>query len=234
MRGNPRWYHTIDLGPGETTPGMVDLRRVAPKVLPQRLSGRALDIGTFDGFWAFELEKRGVSEVVAIDVADAGDAEWPPLQRERLQREADALGVEMGLGFRIAADSLRSKAERRVGDIRTLSPDAVGGPVDIGFLGSLLLHMRDPVGALERVRETVSGTLFLLEPVSVAHTLRAPRRPSAAYQPLTTTFNWWLPNLAALRTWIHAAGFDRVAFRGFHKPGGIEGTSVWHAAFEAS
>jgi hypothetical protein len=37
------WYHTIDLGPGISTPGAVDLRALAPKVLPHRLDGlRAL------------------------------------------------------------------------------------------------------------------------------------------------------------------------------------------------
>ena len=55
MRGNPRWYHTIELAPGEVTPGLVDLRAVAPRVLPARIEGRALDVGTYDGFWAFEM-----------------------------------------------------------------------------------------------------------------------------------------------------------------------------------
>ena len=232
MRGNPRWYHTIELAPGEVTPGVVDLRRVAPRVLPPRVAGRALDVGTFDGFWAFELERRGADEVVGLDVADASDAEWPPLQRERLEREAAAMGVELGLGFRLAAEALGSKARRVVGDVRTVSAGEIGGPVDVAFLGSLLLHLRDPVGALERLR-ALTSRLFVLEPVALHQTVLAPRRPVARYQPLETTFNWWLPNLAALKAWVYEAGFDDVRFRGFHKPDGVEGTSVWHAALEA-
>jgi SAM-dependent methyltransferase len=236
IAANPRWYHSIELAPGVLTPGMVDLRPLAPRVLPSRISGRALDIGTFDGFWAFELERRGADEVVALDVGDATDAEWPPLHRERLERQVGELGVELGLGFRLAAGALESRVERVVGDVRTLSPEDVGGAVDVAFLGSLLLHLRDPVGALERIRATLQpgGTLFALEPVALRETLLSPRRPVAHFRPLETSFNWWEPNLAALKAWVHTAGFERVRFHGFHKADGREHMDIWLAALEAS
>ena len=230
---NPRWYHTIDVAPGVTTPGMVDLRAIAPRVLPNRIFGRALDVGTFDGFWAFELEKRGASEVVAIDVGEAGEAEWPPVRRERLEREAAELGVELGLGFRIASQALDSRVRREVCSVMDLDTERIGGRVDVAFLGSLLLHLRDPVGALERIR-AVADRLIVLEPVALRETLIAPRRPLGRFQTLETTFNWWVPNLAALKAWLRTAGFERVRFRGFHKPDGIEGLSQWLAALEAS
>lgn len=57
---NPSWYHTIDLGGSVETPGYVDWRGYADRILPAELRGlRALDVGTYDGFWAFEMEKRG-------------------------------------------------------------------------------------------------------------------------------------------------------------------------------
>nr|MBA2506600.1 methyltransferase type 11 [Thermoleophilaceae bacterium] len=68
VAANPHWYHSIEVAPGVVTPGQVDLRGTAEKLLPPSLaSTRALDVGTFDGFWAFEMERRG-AEVVAIDV----------------------------------------------------------------------------------------------------------------------------------------------------------------------
>src|SRR3546814_5901121 len=62
------WYHTIDLGNGVVTPGEYDHRPAVRHVpLPDRLDGlRCLDVGTHDGFWAFEMERRGAAEVVEI------------------------------------------------------------------------------------------------------------------------------------------------------------------------
>src|ERR1700730_10047735 len=57
------WYHTLDLGNGVVTPGFVDHReQVAQHQFPASLAGkRCLDVATFDGFWAFEMEKRGAA-----------------------------------------------------------------------------------------------------------------------------------------------------------------------------
>jgi SAM-dependent methyltransferase len=231
---NRRWYHTIDLGSQGVTPGMIDLRGVAPKVLPRDLGGRrALDVGTYDGFWAFEMEKRGAS-VVATDVDEAHDADWPPHRRDELRAEADRLGVELGLGFRLASEALGSRVERVACDVRALDRDAIGGPVDVAFCGALLLHLRDPVGALERIRSVLvpGGILVLLEPVLPVASLL--RRPYARFEPAERAFNWWVPNLATLRAWLEVAGFTSSRRTGFHRPPAREGMRQWHVALEAS
>ena len=236
IAANPRWYHTIDLGPVGTTPGLIDLRGVAAKVLPADLSGRrALDVGTFDGFWAFELERRGAAEVVATDVAEAHDADWPPHRRAELREEVDRLGVRLGAGFGIAAEALGSRVRRVACDVRSLDADAVGGPVDVAFCGALLLHLRDPVGALERIRSVLApgGVLLLLEPVAVRESLLHPRRAVARFEPVSTPVNWWVANVATLRAWLRVAGFRRVKLRGLHRPPAREGMRQWHAALEA-
>src|SRR4051794_41979242 len=55
------WWHVIDLPDGSSTPGGWDLRRTAAEDIPwpQVAGKRCLDVGTADGFWAFELERRG-------------------------------------------------------------------------------------------------------------------------------------------------------------------------------
>jgi SAM-dependent methyltransferase len=209
---NRAWYHSIELAPGVVTPGHVDMRRVAARVFPDDLSGRrALDVGTFDGFWAFEMEKRG-AEVVAIDVERIEHAEWPPVQRERLKRQSDRHGVELGLGFRLASELLGSNVRRVTCNVYDLDPEVIGGPVDFVFSGAIMLHLRDPVKALERIAEALhpGGELRLFEPFSLALTVRSPRTPAARFSAIDTEFNWWVPNLAGLRAWPLAAGFAEV------------------------
>ncbi len=62
-----QWYHTIDLGNGLTTRGIFDHRSVVHCYgLPESLEGKTcLDVGTGDGFFAFEMERRGAARVVA-------------------------------------------------------------------------------------------------------------------------------------------------------------------------
>ncbi|HEY8000820.1 MAG TPA: class I SAM-dependent methyltransferase [Solirubrobacterales bacterium] len=232
---NPLWYHTIELAPGVITPGQVDLRKVAGRILPADLGGRrALDVGTFDGFWAFELERRGAS-VVAIDVERLEAAEWPPLSRSMLEAEARANGVELGRGFELASEALGSSVERRLLSVYELTPEAIGGPVDFVFSGALLLHLRDPVLALERIASVLrpGGELRLLEPFSPRLTALSPRRPAASFRAAYEGFNWWLPNLATIGAWLRAAGFcdeRRIAIARPRAAGGMRMLQVAYGA----
>jgi SAM-dependent methyltransferase len=223
VAANPHWYHSIELAPGVVTPGHVDLRALPAAVLPDSLAGRrALDVGTFDGFWAFEMEQRG-AEVVAIDVPRLDAAEWPPINRERLAAAADEMDIELGRGFRIAAEALGSRVRRVELPVYDLDTDAIGGPVDFAFLGAMLLHVRDPVRALECVRGVLApgGRLTILEPVHPVLSLLAPRRPVARFQATEKDFNWWAANVACLEAWLRAAGFAHVARGGLHRASGL-------------
>ena len=235
VAANPGWYHTIELAPGVVTPGHIDLRDVAPRVLPDDLTGkRALDVGTFDGFWAFELERRG-AEVVAIDVDALDSAEWPPLNRPRLEAQAKAWDLQLGRGFEIASEALGSKVRREISNVYDVTPDVLGGPVDFAFSGAILLHLRDPVRALESIHRTLApgGELVLLEPFSMRATLRSPRGPMAEFKPLVTDFDWWYPNMAALLSWPRAAGFADVRRAKVLRPRATKEMTAWYAAIRA-
>jgi SAM-dependent methyltransferase len=235
IAANPGWYHTIELAPGVATPGHIDLRGTVGKVLPDDLQGkRALDVGTFDGFWAFEMERRG-ADVVAIDLPKLEAAEWPELNRPQLEETAREWGLELGRGFRLAAEALGSSVNRVECHVQELARDRIDGPVDFVFSGAILLHLRDPVGALERIRGVLEpgGELVILEPFSPRGTIRSPRAPMADFQPLATQFNWWLPNLAALRAWLTAARFEDVERLGFHRPPSVRQMRKWQVAYRA-
>lgn len=66
------WYHTFELPGGVVTDGYFDLRGVAGQLpLPASLAGkRCLDAAACEGFWSFEMARRGAAEVVSLDLPD--------------------------------------------------------------------------------------------------------------------------------------------------------------------
>jgi tRNA (mo5U34)-methyltransferase len=212
VAAHPAWYHTIDLGDGVVTAGLCDLRPFAPEALPMSTSGlRCLDVGTFDGFWAFELEHRGADAVYALDLADGTQADWPPNTRAENEAASRASGLQWGSGFRLAHEALGSSVQRVEGTVYELDPAWLDGPVDLVLCGTILQHLRDPTLALERMRGALKpgGTLLMVESFSVSLSKKHKRTPLAEYRPPApgSQFTWWVPNLACLRGWATTAGF---------------------------
>ena len=205
-----RWYHTLELGEGVVTPGEYDLRPALTRLpLPASLAGRrCLDVGTHDGFWAFEMERRGAAEVVAIDLEDPDVLDWP-LPAPTLSTDIRAQLAERRRAFAVAHDALGSAVDRRDVSVYALDP-AVLGRFDFVTLGTLLLHLRDPIGALMAIRRVLEGELLLNEPISLPLTALHPRSPSADLLAVRGAPYWWIPNLAGLRRYVTAAGLDIV------------------------
>lgn len=222
-----RWYHTLEL-PGLTTAGIFDLRdAVGEYGLPDSLEGkRVLEIGTWDGFWAFELERRG-AEVVALDLDDEAELDWPP--RRRRAKE----GVVRGSGFAIAKELLGSKVDRRVCSVYDALPEDFG-TFDLVFCGSVILHLRDQLLALERIANLVKpGGMFIsaeeYEPVTDLVPFPIARfrgnRDSAVV--------FWLPSRKAWREMMWHAGFDDVREHRRFKMKSTQGFSVRHVVHHA-
>ena len=200
------WYHTIELAPGVETPGWFDLRAVAPKVLPDDLGGRrCLDIASFDGFWALSMQDRGASEVVAIDVLDPRGWDWPTGSEAQVE---EAIGARKGAGegFDIVMSALERQITRR--DMSVYDLDAAElGTFDFVYFGSLLLHLRDPVRALERARSVCSGEMVVVDAIDPALTVMHPRRPVAHFDGKGRPW-WWKGNATAIARMVESAGFE--------------------------
>ena len=130
-----RWWHEIELAPGIVTPGDDSNRMKLPILdalgLPPDLRGkRALDIGCSDGYFSFELEKRG-AEVVAIDFVP-----------------------ETYTGFATARTILGSRVDYRMDNVYNLTPDDYGRFDVVLFLG-VLYHLRKPLAALDAIRSVM-------------------------------------------------------------------------------
>ena len=198
------WYHTLELPERLETDGWFDLRpHVASYGLPERMDGmRALDVGTWDGFWAFEMERRG-AQVVAIDLDDERDLDWPPSRRPEQFPEPSR-----GAGFALAAEVLASSVDRRVCSIYDAVPEELG-TFDVVICGSVLSHLRDQLLALERIAGLCDG-LFVsaeaydrlagLSPIPVSRYL-ADREAAVVF---------WLPSARTWRRMMYTGGFARV------------------------
>lgn len=211
VAANPLWYHTIELPHGIITPGWFDLRSIAERLpWPEVRGKRCLDVGTYDGFLAFELERRGAAEVVATDIADHTEWDWPiRLRATASDGLAAVAGEGKGLGFEIAKQALASKVERRVVSVYELTPQEVG-EFDVVVCGFLMLHLRDPVRALEAIRGVCTGDFVSVEEIDARLTIRNPRTAAARLDGNSDLCQWWIPNLAGHRRMVVAAGFDLV------------------------
>ena len=205
------WYHTIELPHGVVTAGEYDLRPTLQKVpLPASLSGkRCLDVGTHDGFWAFEMERRGGS-VVAIDLEDPTQLDWP-LPAPRIDEGTAEFLAERRRAFRVAHQALDSSVDRLDLSVYDLSIDAVG-TFDFAFIGTLLHHLRDPVEALMAIRRVVTGQLLICAVFSASKSVLYPRTPLVELVDVQEPF-WNYPNLAGLKRQIQSAGW-RIVGRG--------------------
>ena len=202
------WYHTVELGDGLVSRGIYDHRPIVDRYgLPESLSAKtALDVGTWDGFWAFELERRGAARVVAIDVPSHADCDWLPWIR-------DSLGANRAPRphFGLARAMRRSHVEHQTCSVYDLSPDRVG-TFDVVFCGSLLLHLQNPLRALVNIR-SVTRQLAIVETLSDPELDRYDRPWLAfghrhAEERLGEACVYWRFSTRALREMMEYAGFS--------------------------
>jgi tRNA (mo5U34)-methyltransferase len=227
------WYHTIDLGQGVVTPGYYDHTPILEHYrLPERLDGmRVLDVACFDGFWSFEFERRGAAEVVAIDLETASELDLP--WRVRRDMDAEGLARRFGGGFEIASRALGSKVRRVHCNVYDLNPDQLG-TFDLVHCGDLLLHLRDPMGALMRIRAMTHGSA-LISDVIYPDLDRHDGLPIVQFNGGDGENIWWRLGANALSAMIYKAGFDAVVEESRFRYGARgQPHALWHAVYRAT
>jgi len=111
-----------------------------------------------------------------------------------------------GEGFEIARAALGSSVKRLDLSIYDVDERDIGR-FDLVYLGSLLVHLRDPVRALERVRTVCAGMLLVVDGVDLPLSLRHPLVPVARLDGRGRPW-WWYPNAAGLARLVEAGGFE--------------------------
>ncbi|MGI8505839.1 MAG: class I SAM-dependent methyltransferase, partial [Solirubrobacteraceae bacterium] len=177
--------------------------RYRVSALPEDFAGMSvLDVGCFDGFYAFLAEHRGAERVVAVDN-----------EQYRLW-VASRWGVELegGEGLRAVHRLLGSAVEYRRMDAFAL--DRLEERFDLVFCLGILHRVENPLGLLRVLRgRTVSGGAVLVETYGVGPEDRdgpAVRvsEPGEVYA--RDEFVYWGFGGAGLERLARIAGFSRV------------------------
>jgi len=186
------WMHTIDLGQGIVTPGEWPSNQNIIKALDGLdLTGKkVLDLGTCNGIWSFEAEKRGAAEVHAVDYLTHRGYWCKP-------------------AFDLAHRALDSKAiynpDMNVYDVADLGVD----DFDVVLFCGLYYHLKYPLLALMRLREVMkTGAKIIVEGPVYANNDRAYAMFHYDDAEEKDLSNWWTPSRHCLREWVTSQFFD--------------------------
>lgn len=190
------WWHKIKLTEDYTTPGICD-HTVATATsrfgLPEDLTGKTVrDIGSWDGMFAFEAERRGAKSVIAIDIyqACAGqiEANWNKANRP----------------FQLAKEILGSKVEYYKD---TLESQDDSWTADIVLYYGVLYHIENPLGALKKLA-TITKEICLIETTYA----KDYANPVLEYRPgfENDPTNAFYPSLSWLKIALKQVGFSKT------------------------
>lgn len=222
------FYHTMDIPGYGIVPGEWDLRGKEAAYLGNvSFKGkRVLEIGTASGFLCFTMEKLG-AEMVAYDLSDKQEWDMVPYAgidyKEYIAKRQRHIR-QLNNGFWFAHKAFDSAAKVMYGTVYEI-PDDIG-QFDICTFGSILLHLRDPFLALQRVtahvKETVIVTDFfprlrgqILSAIEVLTDSRLIRfLPDAKRK--NTYDSWWALSPKLISEHLQILGFEHVEIS-FHK-----------------
>ena len=201
------WWHSIDLPTDDfdmlVTPGAVDhcSEELATDRFGMPLSLKnktVLDVGTWDGYFAFLAEKRG-GIVTAID----------PLQGCSHMDQGTA-------GFELAKEVLESNVTFYQQSLFVHSLNFGFGNLtyDIVLYYGVLYHVEDPIGELYNLFK-ITGEFALIETaISPEIELNGERLPNWVFKPghENDPTNFFYPNLTGLETALKHVGFKSMDF----------------------
>lgn len=192
-----RWFHSIDLGNGVTTPGIKKAHHLMTEAdlyfRRDLIKGKSvLDIGAWDGYMSFEAERRGAARVVATDYFCWSGPGW---------------GTKAGFDYAKAA--LESRVEGVEVDVFDLKPEALG-TFDVVLFPGVLYHLTDPWGGLSKAAK-MSHDLLIVETATAMNHIKEPvMRYYQGAELNNDPTNFWAPNELCVRRMLKDMGFTRV------------------------
>lgn len=192
------FYHSMDFPDGTSIAGDWDLRGRFDDYTGQvdLRNKTVLDVGTASGFLAFEAEKRG-AQVISLDMPIDGDWDIVPYAKEPVADVETQLRERLGnknKNKRTSSIAMMRKgyfyAHRKMNSsIRFFESVVYGiseevGFVDVSIVGSILLHLRDPFLALQKVASVTKERIVIADLSPLAFVNLANQRPFLEFLPM--------------------------------------------------
>src|SRR5512135_1491707 len=231
LRSCPEWYHSIELAPGIVTPGRSPIENWEASLcslqLPDLHGKSVLDIGAYDGFFSFAVERLGAARVVALDhyVWSVDMAEYmkdwreskrtgAPLPAPHESRHWHPDELPGRRPFDSARELLGSKVEPVVGDLMTMDLSDLGQFDVVLYLG-VLYHMEEPLRAMRRVASVTAPRGLAVIETEAMEIPGLEDRPFCEFFPgkelNNDPTNWWAPNAKAIERLCNKRGAPRPA-----------------------
>jgi O-methyltransferase len=211
-RDECEWYHTFDLPDGEVIVGAWDLRGGEDAYLGETefLGRRVLELGPASGYVTFHMERQG-AEVVALDAgAEAPVAVLPVDGSDMSHEQAKVMATVDRLqnAWWYMHHRYQSSAVMVRGDVYDLPDDL--GRFDVSVFAAILLHLREPWGALSQAAARTTGRIVVTD--LVPQTGYPLESNVMQFSPLATheITNWWLIYPGAVVTMLERLGFGRT------------------------
>ena len=191
------WYHTMELRAGRGHPGLAGhppgRRARCPSPLARRdaLPGRRpRSTASGRSRWSAAARPRSWPSTCSTRRGGTGRSAARP-------RCEAAIGERQARRARLRDRQARARARPSSGwsAASTTSTPRQDGEFDVVYLGSLLVHLRDPVRALERIRAVCRGTLIVVDGIDLPLSLLFPRLPVARFDGRGRPW-WWYSNAA--------------------------------------
>jgi SAM-dependent methyltransferase len=209
------FYHAMDLPGIGYVRGNWDLRLFFERYTGGvEFAGKStLDVGTASGFLTFEAERRG-ADVVSFDSAMRAQHHGVPyldVRRNEGSPPAENLDFEAGRSaYWLAHRALGSKARCFYGDVYNL-PEALG-EFDVVLVCNILVHLRDPIGALTSIAARCRDKLVITEGMTVSE---LPVAVFLGYHETPERYpnnTWWQYTTTLYRQILKILGFEILRF----------------------
>jgi O-methyltransferase len=215
------FYHTLDLGDGKSIAGGWDIRGNERNYLGHVNYDnlRVLEFGAASGYLTFWMESQG-ADVVALDLPPGFPPDLVPISTVDLNKNAASGAVtaeEVRNSWWYGHHARGSKASALYADIYKLPGDI--GRYDVSTFGSILLHLGNPIKALEQAAKVTDKALIVTDLI-----------PDVIYGDAENAFvefnpgnegenlvNWWRCSPNAIRKMFKVLGFPHVDIHYFEE-----------------